>query len=160
MNILFVCKYNRFRSRIAEAYFNKINTDKSLKAISRGIIRGDYPLNRTEVSVAKKLGLNISGKPKSLTIELLKKTDLIVIVANNVPKEIFYTTFKGRVLVWEISDIEHGDGKDLIERKIKRIIIKVKKLLKKLEKDSFRQKIQLRKEKAREDHLNGRNHKK
>jgi protein-tyrosine-phosphatase len=156
LNILFVCKYNRFRSRIAEAYFNKINTNKYLKAISRGIIQGDYPLNRTEVSVAKKLGLNISGRPKSLTIELLKKIDLIVIVADNVPKEIFYTTFNKRVILWRISDIECGDGKDLIERKIKIIMSKVKKLLKKLEKESFRRKLELNKKKAKEDHLNGR----
>ena len=30
----------------------------------------------------------------------LKKIDLIVIVADNVPKEVFYTTFKKRVLLW------------------------------------------------------------
>ncbi len=30
MNIIFVCKYNRFRSRVAEAYFKKINKDKNI----------------------------------------------------------------------------------------------------------------------------------
>jgi len=28
VEILFVCKYNLFRSKIAEAYFNKLNRDK------------------------------------------------------------------------------------------------------------------------------------
>ena len=153
MNILFVCKYNRFRSRVAEAYFNQINTNKNIKAFSRGVIKGDYPLNRTEVAIAKKCGLDISGKPKGLEIEFLKKIDLIVIVADNVPKEVFYTTFKGRVLVWRIRDIEHNDGKDLIERKVKRIMAKVRKLSRKVEKESFIQKIKLAKEKAKEDHL-------
>jgi protein-tyrosine-phosphatase len=154
MNILFVCKYNRFRSRVAEVYFKKINKNKNFKVFSRGIIKGDYPLNRTEVSIAKKCGLDISGKPKGLEIELLKKIDLIVIVADNVPKEVFYTTFKGRVIVWRIRDLEHGDGKDLIERKIIRIMGKVRKLLKKLEKESFIKKLELNKKKAKEDHLN------
>ncbi|HOF44014.1 MAG: Protein ArsC [Candidatus Diapherotrites archaeon ADurb.Bin253] len=156
MNILFVCKYNRFRSRVAEAYFNQINTKKNIKAFSRGVIRGDYPLNRTEVAISKKCGLDISGKPKGLEIELLKKIDLIVIVADNVPKEVFYTTFKGRIIHWRIRDIEHGDGKDLIERKVKRIMAKVRKLLKILDKESFIRKIQFQKKKAREDHLNRR----
>lgn len=156
MNILFVCKYNRFRSRVAEAYFNQINTNKNIKASSRGVIKGDYPLNRTEVAIAKKCGLDISGKPRGLEIELLKKTDLVVIVADNVPKELFYTTFKGRVIQWRIRDLEHGDEKDLIERKTKRIMVKVRKLLKKLSKESFIRKIGFQKEKAREYHLNRR----
>ena len=156
MNILFVCKYNRFRSRVAEAYFKEINKNKHLQAMSAGIIRGDYPLNRTEVSAAKKLGIDISGKPLAIDVDLLKRTDLVIIVADNVPKEIFYTTFNKRVILWRISDIECGDGKDLIERKIKIIMSKVKKLLKKLEKESFRRKLELNKKKAKEDHLNGR----
>jgi len=159
MRILFVCKYNRFRSRVAEAYFNKINKNNNFKAFSRGVIIGDYPLNRTEVSMAKKLGIDISGRPKGMEIELLKKIDLVVIVADNVPKEVFYTTFKGRVIVWRIRDLEHGDGKDLIERKIIRIMGKVRKLLKKLEKESFRRRLKLNKKKAKEDHINRGNRK-
>ncbi len=156
MNILFVCKYNRFRSRVAEAYFKKINKNKDFNVFSRGIIRGDYPLNRTEVSSARKLGIDISGRPKGMEIELLKKIDLVVIVADNVPKEVFYTTFKGRIIVWRIRDLEYGDGKDLIERKIIRIMGKVRKLLIKIEKESFRRKLEINKKKAKEDHLNRR----
>jgi protein-tyrosine-phosphatase len=152
MNILFVCKYNRFRSRVAEAYFNQINTNKNIKAKSRGIIRGDYPLNRTEVSAAKKLGIDISGKPLAIDVDLLKRTDLVIIVADNVPKEVFYTTFKKRAIVWRIRDLEYKDGKDLIERKIKRIMRKVRKLSKKLENKSFIKKIQLEKKKAKDEH--------
>ncbi|MEK6840924.1 MAG: hypothetical protein AABX79_03145, partial [Nanoarchaeota archaeon] len=43
MKILFVCKYNAFRSRVAEEYFNKVISDKKIKGvnvISRGIIIG------------------------------------------------------------------------------------------------------------------------
>ncbi len=153
MNILFVCKYNRFRSRIAEAYFNKINKNKNIKAKSRGIIKGDFPLNKTEVEIAKKkFGLNIYGKPNSIDIGLLKKTDLIVIVADNVPKKIFYTTFKRRIIKWPIKDIEKEDGKDLIEEKIKKIIKKVRLLLKKIENKRFQKRIKLNKEKNKDEH--------
>jgi protein-tyrosine-phosphatase len=155
MNILFVCKYNRFRSRIAESYFNKINKNKNIKATSRGVIRGDYPLNRMEVGVAKKFGIDISGKPQAMDIELLRKIDLIIIVADNVPKDIFYTTFKKRILLWKIKDIEHTDGKDLIEKKVKKIMKKVIRLSRKLENPSFIKRIQLRKKKAEKDHIIG-----
>src|SRR5512133_524496 len=148
MNILFVCKYNRFRSRVAQAYFNQINTKKNIHAESAGIIRGDYPLNRTEVSAAKKLGIDISGRPRNLTMDLMRKIDLVIIVADNVPKEAFYTTFKKRVIVWRIRDLEYGDGKDLIERKVKRIMRKVKRLSKRLENEHFREKKKLQREKA------------
>ena len=122
--------------------------------MSAGIIRGDYPLNRTEVSVAKKLGIDILGKPRGLTMDLMRKTDFIVIVADNVPKEIFYTTFKKRIIVWRIRDLEYSNGKDLIERKIKRIMRKVRRLLNKLDNESFQEKIHLEKEKAKYEHRN------
>jgi protein-tyrosine-phosphatase len=152
MNILFVCKYNRFRSRIAEAYFKKINKNPRLKAFSAGIIKGSYPLDKEEVKTAKKLGINIQGKPKSLEVGKLKKTDLIILVADNVPKSNFYTTFKNRIIHWKIKDVEYWDGKDLIHSKIKQIMKKVEKLLPMLEKKSFRKKLQIAKEKAEYEH--------
>ncbi len=154
MRIIFVCKYNRFRSRVAEAYFNKINKNKEIQALSRGIIRGDYPLAKNEVAIAKENGLDISGRPQGLDVDLLKKTDLIVIVADNVPKQVFYTTFKHRVIKWRITDIEHGDGKDLIEGKVKKIMAKVDKLSKKLENPSYIERLKFQKKKAELDHRN------
>jgi len=46
MKILFVCKYNRFRSQFAEKYFRRIN--KNLKVSSAGIIKVDKPLTLGE----------------------------------------------------------------------------------------------------------------
>ena len=45
-SILFVCKYNRFRSRVAEAYFKKINKNKNISVKSAGIIKGNLPLDK------------------------------------------------------------------------------------------------------------------
>ena len=55
MNILFVCRYNRFRSRTAEAYFKKINKNKKIKVKSAGIFKGNYPLSPIQVKTGKKL---------------------------------------------------------------------------------------------------------
>ena len=43
MKILFICKYNAFRSKVAESYFNKMNKNKKIKAFSRGFIMGGAP---------------------------------------------------------------------------------------------------------------------
>lgn len=88
MRILFICKYNRFRSRIAEAYFKKINRNKNIKVSSGGIIIG-IPVAKTVKRIAKKLGFRIFGKPKGIREDLLVKTDLLVIVANDVPSYLF-----------------------------------------------------------------------
>jgi len=47
--ILFVCKYNRFRSKTAEAFFNLLKHNKKIKAKSTGLIKGDYPLDPYQV---------------------------------------------------------------------------------------------------------------
>lgn len=135
MNILFVCKYNRFRSRVAEAYFNKINKNKSLKTDGAGIFGGWYPLDPIQVKVAKKYGIKIEGKPQSLSYQKLKWADLIVISANDVPKRIFRETFVGKrkVLKWYIKDVKGKETKEKrIEKSIRQIIKKVNKLNKTL----------------------------
>jgi len=123
--ILFICKYNRFRSRVAEAYFNKINKNKSIKAESAGIVRGSA-LNKKQIAVAKKeLGIDISGKPRSLTTKLLKWQDIIVIVADDVPPALFKENKKyGKKLIeWKIKDSLNS---------IKSIVTKVNKLVRTL----------------------------
>lgn len=135
MNILFVCKYNRFRSKVAEAYFNKINKNKNIKTESAGIIRGKYPLSKDQVRAAKKLCVNMRGKPQTLSIELLKKTDLIVIVADNVPEEIFAFKKKylKKMIVWKIKDVTSASRMDQNEKIIKQIIKRIDNLVKQLE---------------------------
>lgn len=134
MNILFVCKYNRFRSRVAEAYFKKLNKNKNIHVFSGGILQGHYPLDKGEVKIAKSNGVNIQGKPKTITTDLLRKTDLVVIVANNVPRSIFnYEGYTGKIIVWKIRDVFSDSSKALIEKRIKKIKKKIEKLVVKLE---------------------------
>ncbi len=134
-NILFVCKYNRFRSRIAEAYFKQINKNSNLKVKSGGIMVGAYPLDKEEVRIAAKLGIKLAGKPEPVTTDKLIWQNLLVIVADNVPKSLFdfnEKKFNKRTIVWKIPDIRNGENGKTIERIIKMIIPKVDSLVEEL----------------------------
>lgn len=135
-NILFICKHNRFRSKLAEAYFNKINKNKKLKTRGAGIIRGPRGLNLKQVKVAKQMGINMKGNPHSLTIKLLRWSDIQVITADNVPISLFHNTRKlgKRLIVWKVPDA-HSDKPEEIRRTIKMIKVKVNALVEEL-KDS------------------------
>jgi protein-tyrosine-phosphatase len=136
--ILFVCKHNLFRSKIAEIYFRKINKQAEFQASSAGVIKGDL-LNKNQLRaldlqklVAKKFGINIKRNPRGLSTKLLKNQDLIIIVANDVPKVIFNNkSYIKKVVFWKIFDINKGT-KEEIENIIKLIIKKVDELVKNL----------------------------
>lgn len=136
MNILFVCKYNRFRSKVAEAYFKKINKNKKIKAKSAGIFRGSYPLDRLQVNLARKFGINIKGKPQGLSTDLLKWQDIIVNVSDDVPNSLFedyVKIYKKKSIYWRIQDETKGNRKN-IEKIIKLIMKKIDKIVNDLEK--------------------------
>ena len=138
MKIIFICKYNRFRSRTAETYFNKVNKNPNIQAESAGIIRGWFPLDKTEVEVAREFGLDIDGQPRALSTELLRKQNKLIITANNVPESIFEkimiadntsASFKNEnLLVWKIQD-EEKENKESIRKIIKSIMAKVDELI-------------------------------
>ncbi len=127
--ILFICKFNRFRSRIAEAYLKKINP--TAKVRSAGIIRGT-PLNENQINIAKEFGLNIEGKPRGLTSNMLIWQDITIIVANDVPREIFNNElYEKETRVWNIPDTE-SDKNEEIRKIVKSIISEVDKINKEL----------------------------
>ena len=145
MNILFVCKHNVFRSKMAEAYFKKINKNKKIKIASAGIIKPDI-LNRTQKNIikfqrktARGFGIEIKDNANQMSLSLLKKQDLIIVVADNIPEKMFkdfYTKPTLKIVKWKIPDAK-GDKNDvfLIKEDIKRIIKKVDSLVKQLEKE-------------------------
>ena len=128
--ILFVCKHNRFRSKIAEAYFNKINKNKKIQVKSAGLVTG----KKVAPSVVKEIK-SFNGKvdrtSRNLTEDLVRWPDITVIVANNVPKS-FFKNYGSKIIVWKIPDTTQGNVKE-INRISNKIIKKVDKLNKKLE---------------------------
>jgi len=156
-NILFICKWNRFRSRTAEAFFNKYNKNPKYEAKSAGVVRGHLPLDRHGVAGAKKFGISILGRPHGLTSELILWQDIIVIVADDVPASIFKdnkniiikdikntivvvaddvpaSIFKDnkkygkKLIVWKIRDARSNNKKEIFST-IKQIEKKVKKFV-------------------------------
>ncbi|MBU2612785.1 MAG: hypothetical protein KKB62_03635 [Nanoarchaeota archaeon] len=138
-NILFVCRHNVFRSQIAQEFFKRLNKNKNYKAESAGLIsykKEDYKNNKNykiEKSEAKKLGLRFNKKSKSLNSSLLKKTDILVVVANDIPISMFdnEVAFRGKIVLWKIPDIRKKDKNPrkvirnsvlLIEKKVKEFV--------------------------------------
>ena len=115
MNILFVCKYNVFRSKVAEAYFNRFNKNKNIKAKSAGLIAGGSPPEKEAASV-KNSEMLMAGKPKGLNVKLLKWQDITIIVADDVPPSIFNRNEKygKKTIVWDIKDAS-SDGENVPE---------------------------------------------
>ncbi|MAG40101.1 hypothetical protein CMI41_03980 [Candidatus Pacearchaeota archaeon] len=129
MKILFICKYNRFRSKIAEALFNKLNKNPKFSSRSRGIIKG-RPVSDILHQIAKKMNFEIKTRPKGISTLDLIWQDIIVIVANDVPKKIFsgQKKYGKKLIIWKIADAMDNSKKEqkriaeLIEKKVKSLI--------------------------------------
>ena len=137
MKILFICKYNAFRSRIAEEYFKKIKKNNKIEVISRGFIMGgDSDKEQRKIS-QEFLGINIAKrKPRPVKINELKSADLIVIVANDIPKIMFnyaLAPLYKKLIIWKIKD-EQKQNKNNIKKITLAIKKKVEKFNKQLEK--------------------------
>ena len=128
MKILFICRHNKFRSKVAEDYFNKKN--KKLIAKSAGIFPGRYPLDKQQTEVAKRLGITLKGKPQAITTNLLRWKDVVIAITDDLPKGLFnYGPYKNKVINWKIPDEENGNEKN-VEKIIKQIMKKVEALVK------------------------------
>ena len=142
-NILFVCKHNVFRSKVAEGYFKKINRNKNLVISSAGIIKPNSldGVQRKSINLQRKIagefGIKIKWNPRQLSIGLLRESDIIIISADDVPKKIFrnptYAKKNQKIIAWRIRDAP-GDKSDrlIIRKSIKKIIKKMDKLVRRL----------------------------
>jgi len=131
-NVLFVCKYNVFRSKIAEEYFKKINKNKKIKIASRGFIVGGAP-DRAQLAGARMLRVKLKGKPKPVNLKELLKADLIILIADDVPKIMFnywLAPLEKKIIVWKIKDEQRKNM-----RNIEKIVNRIKKNIEKLVKD-------------------------
>ena len=132
MKILFICKHNAFRSRIAEEYFWKINKNKNVWILgSRGIIMGGHSDKAQQEISREILGININKRiPRALNIKDMKEADKIIVVANDIPKIIFNyqkVPIMKKVVIWKIKDEQNMNKKN-----IRRIILAIKRKVDKL----------------------------
>jgi len=131
MKIIFICKYNAFRSRVAEEYFKKIKKNKKIQVLSRGLIMGGNSDNEQREISKQILRIDIAKrKPLPIKLPELKEADLIIVVANDIPKIIFnYKSgiLKRKVIIWKIKDEQMKNKKN-----IKRIVLAIKRKVDKL----------------------------
>lgn len=140
--ILFVCKHNLFRSQFAEILFNKLNKNKKYTADSAGLIKWDKKdlakdtAYKAERKVSKEKGIKLKKDSKGLNSSLLRLTDILIIVADDVPPSIFKKdkSFNGKIIVWKIKDVKSKDKRKekIALNSVKFIEKKVKELVKRL----------------------------
>lgn len=98
MNILFVCRNNQLRSKMAEDFFRQFNKDPESSARSAGILSGNI-INR----------------------DLVRWANRIIIVADNVSPGLIEEKYGKKVEVWGISSNDR-DLYRLIEEKVKALV--------------------------------------
>ena len=133
MKILFVCKYNRLRSKIAENLFRFYDVDKKHEVKSSGL--RSYLMNPYIVPRAKLLleqrGVKVEEDSSNMINDyLIKWADKIIIVADDIPIDIFP---KEKTEVWEVSDIDDKDDRK-VSVKIDEIDVKIKEFIANLNK--------------------------
>ncbi len=128
MNVLFVCRYNRFRSVMAEAFFKRYNTNPSIHVKSAAPIRGG-PQRESILKAAKEFNLKIKTHPSGLTSRLMRWQDVTVVVADDVPAALFDKNKKlgKKVIAWKIPDAHNDTVQERV--KITRMIQKKVKAL-------------------------------
>lgn len=97
--VLFICGENRFRSQIAEAYFNRY-APSGWKAISAGLTPAKE-VHPNAVKLMLEEGIEISHmKPQMLTKELQSMADIIVVACSGACPIIYAK----HVEKWDIPD--------------------------------------------------------
>lgn len=128
MKILFICKHNVFRSRVAEEAMKRISNHD---ITSGGVIRYDGNMNKAQQEVCKEFDLILPNQSKTLDLGNLREQDLIIIVADDVPQAIFnHPEYNLKeIRRWEIQDV---DSRYLEKENIRNIVGEIVKRVEEL----------------------------
>ncbi len=132
MKLLFICKHNRFRSKVAEALFNKY-AGPMHQAKSAGVILDPlFPYVAASVkNVLRERGISmVVDEPSLVSQDLLFWAEKIIVVADNVDLSAFPPDKTER---WSIADCSQDDL-SAIELRVRDIDGRVRDLLKTLTK--------------------------
>ena len=96
--VLFVCVHNAGRSRMAEAFVNKLATERglSVRGLSAGTEAGEW-VNPLAVQAMSELGISMEGQtPKQLTQEMAAGAARIITMgcgvdATSCPANVYFT---------------------------------------------------------------------
>jgi len=122
---LFVCKHNRFRSKVAEAFFNKFveETGKKVLCESAGFLldtKRPFVEESVKIAVEKKGAQIVRDKPRQITLQGIEGFDFIVCLTSSVNEDFFCG--RAPVEIWDIKDTSASDigGIEMIVRKVGR----------------------------------------
>ena len=130
MNILFICKFNRFRSKVAENDFldliKKKKIDKYFETKGRGT-NNDLTrpfMSKIVVELLKKKDIEVIDEKSYLINNYdIKWADKIIIVADNVNSDLFP---KEKTVIFPIKD-----ASELEHEKVRRIINQIYRVINK-----------------------------
>lgn len=140
MRVLFICKYNAGRSRMAEAFFKKYS--KKNEVFSRGIGRNPrLPSSRTgingSITVMKELGIKIPGGLGSgVTKKDVEDADKVIVLLDKKQMHILpkYVSASPKTEYYEIPDSD-ARASDYLEQKrrnrdlVKAVVLRLVKRL-------------------------------
>jgi protein-tyrosine-phosphatase len=116
MNVLFICKHNRFRSKVAEAFFNFYKKEDD-KVRSRGVKidrNKNFFVSENTIEMLKEKKLKIANKEAKLIDAVdINWADKIIIVADDVDSKIFP---KKKTIVWGVEDCAEDDIQTIKKR--------------------------------------------
>lgn len=76
--VLFVCVHNSGRSKMAEAFFNRMAAGRDMVALSAGTQPANS-VNPTVVAAMREVGIDLSGEvPRRLTREMAQSADRVI----------------------------------------------------------------------------------
>lgn len=131
MKVLFICKWNRFRSKVAEYLFNQMS--KKNKAKSVGLIEANVPLRPGEIQrknyLKEKFQISLNDISRGINVNDLEEADKIIIVADDVDSKILnHWRFREKVETWKIPD-ESASNEEKINKIVNSIRQKVENLI-------------------------------
>jgi protein-tyrosine phosphatase len=115
-NLLFLCTGNYYRSRFAEALFNKLAEQKELQwratsaalALERGVDNVGA-ISPHALEALQRLGITAEERmPRAVTMEDLRDADLIVALDDNEHRPLLlkrWPDVSGRVTYWRVPDV-------------------------------------------------------
>ncbi|MEK6927174.1 MAG: hypothetical protein AABX11_01970 [Nanoarchaeota archaeon] len=108
-NILFVCKFNRLRSKLAESLMRNYIKNKEVDIKSAGLMLDPIRpfVSKEVIDVLKQRGLKVADE-KSILInkQMIEWANKIIVVSDNLSLSMFPPE---KVEIWGVKDANEGD---------------------------------------------------
>jgi protein-tyrosine-phosphatase len=130
MKILFIDETNRFQSKVAEAIFNKMNSNNKIIVKSAGLHYGGYYLDKKMLKACEEMRIKIDTRPVKLTKEMWNAFDFIITTSESVKLELTQEDKEsGKTLIsWDIEEL-NGNSQEDMNKVIRAIAGKVRELV-------------------------------